>query len=66
MCSAPGAPRRRYHETFGDERLLGALLDRLTHFCHILEFVGESYRFRHSQARPDGGNSHNRTSQPTP
>jgi len=31
---------------FGDERLTAALLDRLTHRAHILEFVGESYRFR--------------------
>ena len=29
-----------------DERLSGALLDRLTHKAHILEFIGESYRFR--------------------
>jgi DNA replication protein DnaC len=31
---------------FGDERLTAALLDRLTHRAHILEFLGESYRFR--------------------
>ncbi len=33
-------------KVFGDERLTAALLDRLTHKAHILEFVGESYRFR--------------------
>lgn len=33
-------------QVFGDERLTMALLDRLTHRAHILEFVGESYRFR--------------------
>lgn len=33
-------------QVFGDERLTAALLDRLTHRAHILEFVGESYRFR--------------------
>lgn len=33
-------------QIFGDERLTAALLDRLTHRAHILEFVGESYRFR--------------------
>ena len=33
-------------QVFGSERLTAALLDRLTHRAHILEFVGESYRFR--------------------
>lgn len=33
-------------QVFGDERLTAALLDRLTHKAHILEFTGESYRFR--------------------
>jgi DNA replication protein DnaC len=34
-------------QVFGDERLTAALLDRLTHRAHILEFSGaESYRFR--------------------
>lgn len=33
-------------QVFGDERLTAALLDRLTHRAHILEFVGESFRFR--------------------
>jgi len=33
-------------QVFGDERLTLALLDRLTHRAHILEFLGESYRFR--------------------
>jgi len=31
-----------------DERLAGALLDRLTHHVHILEIVGDSYRLRSS------------------
>jgi DNA replication protein DnaC len=33
-------------KVFGDERLTAALLDRLTHHAHIIELVGESYRFR--------------------
>ena len=33
-------------QVFGDEQLTAALLDPLTHHAHILEFVGESYRFR--------------------
>jgi len=36
---------------FGDERVTAALLDRLTHRAHILEFVGESYRFRQRMQR---------------
>jgi|TARA_B100002003_G_scaffold206789_1_gene200762 DNA replication protein DnaC len=38
-------------ETFGSERLTGALLDRLTHRCHILEANGESYRLRQAKKR---------------
>ncbi len=33
-------------QIFGSEQLTVALLDRLTHKAHILEFVGESFRFR--------------------
>ena len=35
-------------QVFGDERLTAALLDRLTHHSHIIEFRGESFRFRQS------------------
>jgi len=38
-------------EIFGSERLTGALLDRLTHRCHILEANGQSYRLRHARNR---------------
>lgn len=38
-------------ETFGTERLTGALLDRLTHHVNILEMNGESYRLNQSRAR---------------
>ena len=33
-----------------DARLVSALLDRLTHRCHVLQFQAESYRFRESLA----------------
>jgi DNA replication protein DnaC len=38
-------------QIFGDERLTAALLDRLTHKAQILEFSGESYRFRQRMQR---------------
>jgi DNA replication protein DnaC len=38
-------------EIFDSERLTGALLDRLTHRCHILEANGESYRLRRAKKR---------------
>jgi DNA replication protein DnaC len=40
-------------QVFGSEQLTAALLDRLTHRAHILEFVGESYRFRQRLQQPD-------------
>ena len=36
-------------QVFGDERLTLALLDRLTHRAHILEFIGDSFRFQQQQ-----------------
>ena len=33
-------------QVFGSEQLTAALLDRLTHKAHIIEFIGESFRFR--------------------
>jgi DNA replication protein DnaC len=35
-------------QVFQGERMTAALLDRLTHRCHIFEMNGESYRFRES------------------
>jgi len=41
-------------QIFGEEKLAAALLDRLTHHAHILELVGEPYRFRQRMAEEAG------------
>jgi len=41
----------QWTEIFGSERLTGALLDRLTHRCHIIETNGESYRLRQARKK---------------
>ena len=42
-------PFSEWVSVLGDERLTSGLLDRLTFRSHILEFVGDSYRFRQRQ-----------------
>jgi hypothetical protein len=41
-------------QVFQGERMTAALLDRLTHRCHIVEMNGESFRFRESMKSKKG------------
>jgi len=41
-------PFSEWPQVFGDERMAGALLDRLTHRVHVIEIQGESYRLKAS------------------
>ena len=50
-------PFDEWTETFGSERLTGALLDRLTHHVHILEMNADSYRLAQSRARKNAVNT---------
>jgi len=45
-------PFGQWTEVLGSERLTGAVLDRLTHRCHILEATGESYRLQTARRPP--------------
>jgi DNA replication protein DnaC len=48
-------PFGEWGQVFHGDRMTAALLDRLTHRCHIFEMNGESYRFRESmKAKKDG------------
>ena len=46
-------PFSEWPQVFGDERLTGALLDRLTHRVHVVEVQGESYRFKSSRKKKE-------------
>ena len=47
-------PFAEWTTLFGNERLTAALLDRLTHRCHILEFRADSFRLKQSLQRQSG------------
>ena len=48
MLITTNLPFSEWNQIFQGERMTAALLDRLTHCCHIFEMNGESYRFRES------------------
>ena len=53
-----------WNQVFQGERMTGALLDRLTHRCHIFEMNGESYRFRESMRDQEGAETRMRMGLP--
>jgi DNA replication protein DnaC len=44
-----------WNGVFGSQKLTAALLDRVTHRCHIVNANGESYRFKESMRRKKKG-----------
>jgi DNA replication protein DnaC len=47
-------PFSEWGQVFQGDRMTAALLDRLTHRCHIFEMNGESFRFRESMKSKKG------------
>ena len=48
-------PFEQWTEVFGSQRLTGAVLDRLTHHCRIIQATGESYRLKGARRRSSKG-----------
>lgn len=56
MIVTTNLPFSQWPQVFGDERLTGALLDRLTHRVHVVEMRGESYRLYGGKKEKDPAN----------
>lgn len=48
-------PFSEWNQVFQGERMTAALLDRLTHRCHVFQMNGESYRFKESTRNARSG-----------
>lgn len=59
-------PFGQWTEVLGSERLTGAVLDRLTHRCHILEATGESYRLKDARRQREEETEQGEDEQPSP
>jgi DNA replication protein DnaC len=57
MLVTSNLPFGEWNQIFQGERMTAALLDRLTHHCHIFDMNGESYRFRESMKAKRGRKS---------
>lgn len=59
-------PFEDWTEVLGNERLTGALLDRLTHRVHIIEANGENYRLKSAQKSNQKKNGEGPENRPPP
>jgi DNA replication protein DnaC len=59
MLITSNLPFSEWGQVFQGERMTAALLDRLTHHCHIFEMNGESYRFKQSAGKRKKPNAEN-------